>query len=245
MQLKNPVLAKFDVRLALSRAIDRKTLVKVVYNDVNLPATYWLVKGLPGFQGNKFDSIIGFDATAAKKALSDAGYPGGAGFPALRLTVTDSPTNRALTEFLQKNWKDTLGIDTTIELVDSKTRSQRFNSEDFDLFPGGWQLDYPDPENPIVGLFNTGGGNNHYNCSDPAIDAAITDAAKKTDFASHVVAYQAVEDLVVTKLCGIAPIWQGALPYLVNPKIGGVHANGTIDAGQPGNWCAECWYIKK
>ncbi len=245
MQMKNEVLSKFNVRLALSRSVDRKTLVKVVYNDVNVPATYWLVKGLPGFQGTKFDSVIGFDATAAKKALADAGYANGAGFPTLRLTISDTPTNKAMAEFLQKNWKDILGITINIEVVDSKTRSQRFNTKNFDLFPGGWQLDYPDPENPLVGLFNTGGGNNKYECSDPAIDKAMADAAKATTFDAHVKAYQAVEDLVITKLCGIAPVFQGALPYLVSPKIGGVNANGTIDAAQPGNWCAECWYVKK
>jgi len=246
MQMNNEVLSKFNVRLALSRAIDRDTLVKVVYDDVNLAAEYWMVKGLPGFQGrDKFKSVIGFDATAAKKALADAGYPNGQGFPTLRFTIIDCVTCKAMAEFLQKNWKDILGININIEIVDSKTRSQRFNTKNFDLFPGGWQLDYPDPENPLVGLFNTGGGNNKYECSDPAIDKAMADAAKATTVDAHIKAYQAVEDLVVTKLCGIAPIFQGALPYLVNPKLGGVKANGTIDAGQPGNWCAECWFVKK
>lgn len=245
MQLNNEVLKDFNVRLALSRAIDREQLVKVVYNDAYIPATYWLVEGIPGHQGNgPFEDVIGYDPEAAKKALADAGYPDGQGFPSLRITVLDRPDRKAEGEFLQRAWKEVLGIDVTIEAVDSKTRSQTFNSKNFELFPGGWQIDYPDPENPLIGLFDTGGGNNKYECSDPDIDAKLEAAAAETDNDARIKLLQEAETLVVTRLCGAAPIWQGAFLYLADSNIGGIHANGAIDAAMPGNWCAECWFVK-
>ncbi len=246
MQLNDPTLQDFNVRLALSRAIDRETLNEVVYNGASIPATYWLVEGLPGFQGNAaFEDIIGFDADAAKAALEEAGYPDGEGFPELTLLLREDAVQKALGEFLQNQWKTVLNIDVKLEFVDSQTRSQRFNEKQFQLFRGGWQLDYPDPENPIVGLFDTGGGNNKYECSDPDIDAKITEGSAATDFEQHVKAFQEAETLIVTKLCGVAPITQLARVYLVNSKIGGVIDNGTIDAGLPGTWCAECWFVKQ
>lgn len=246
VQMEDPILKDFNVRLALSRAIDRETLVKVVYDDVFAPATYWVVKGLKGFQGNEaFDSTVGYDPAAAKQALADAGYPDGNGFPELKLTYRDTPERRNEGDFLAKAWKDTLGITVTLEFVDSKTRSQIFNDESFQLFQGGWQLDYPDIENPLVGLFDTDGGNNHYNCSDPDIDAAFEEASNATSEEARIGAYEKVETLVVTKLCGVIPIFQNALPFLVSAKLGGVVPNGTIDAGQPGNYCVECWFVKK
>ena len=245
MQMKDEVLSKYEVRLALSRAIDRETLVKVVYADAYLPATYWVVQGLSGFQGNAaFEDIVGYDPEAAKKALADAGYPNGEGFPTLKITVTDRPDRKAEGEFLQKSWKEVLGIDVTIEAVDAKTRSQTFNSKNFDLFPGGWQVDYPDPENVLIGLFDTGGGNNKYECSDPEIDAKLEAAGTETDNAKRIQLLQEAETLIVTKLCGMAPIWQGAFLYLADTKIGGMKPNGLIDAAMPGNWCPECWYVK-
>jgi oligopeptide transport system substrate-binding protein len=245
MQMKDPVLSNPKVRLALSRAIDRASLVKVVYNDAYLPATYWLVKGIPGFQGNgPFENIIGFDEAAAKQALTDAGYPNGQGFPTLTITVTDNPVRKAEGEFLQQSWKTILGINTEIQAVDAKTRSSTFNSKNFQLFPGGWQNDYPDPENSLIGLFNTGGGNNQYECSDPDIDAKLSEAAAETDNAKRIKDLSDAETLIVTRLCGMAPMWQGAFLYLVDPKVGGVRANGAIDAAMPGNWCPECWFIK-
>jgi len=246
VQMKNNVLKNPKVRLALSKAMDRDTLVRVAVSGVGLPAEYWMVQGLTGFQGrDKFKSAIGYDPEGAKKALADAGYPNGQGFPKLKLTILNTPARQAQAEFLQRAWKSTLGIDVEIQAVDAKTRSQLFNSENFELFIGGWQLDYPDVENPLVGLFNTGGGNNKYNCSDPEIDKAIQDASAAKTEADHIKGFQKVEDLVVTRLCGVMPYVQEALPYLISPKIGGVNANGTIDAGQPGNWCAECWFVKK
>ena len=245
MQMKNEVIKDPNVRLALSRAIDRKTLVKVVYNDAYIPADYWLVEGIPGYQGNgPFESIIGYDPAAAKKALADAGYPDGKGFPTLKLTSLDRPDRKAEAEFLQKSWKETLGINVEIEAVDAKTRSQTFNSKNFELFMGGWQIDYPDPENPLIGLFDTGGGNNMYECSDADIDAKLKAASTETDNAQRIKLLQEAETLVVTKLCGAAPVYQTAMPYLVNSKIGGVKANGLIDAAMPGNWCPECWFVK-
>ncbi len=245
MQMNNAVLKNPNVRLALSRAIDRASLVKVVYNDAYLPATYWLVKGIPGYQGNDpFQNVIGYDPAAAKQALADAGYPNGQGFPTLTITVTDNPVRQAEGEFLQQAWKQTLGINTTIQAVDAKTRSDTFNSKNFELFPGGWQNDYPDPENSLIGLFNTGGGNNEYDCSDPDIDAKLSAAGAETDNAKRIKDLQDAETLIVTRLCGAAPLWQGAFLYLVDPKVGGVRANGAIDAAMPGNWCPECWFIK-
>jgi hypothetical protein len=72
MQLNDPTLAKYDVRLALSRAIDRETLNNVVYNGAGIPATYWLVQGIPGYQGNEpFQNIIGYDPAAAETVSWD------------------------------------------------------------------------------------------------------------------------------------------------------------------------------
>ncbi|MBI5284823.1 MAG: peptide ABC transporter substrate-binding protein [Chloroflexi bacterium] len=245
VQLKSEKLKDLNLRMALSRSIDRKTLVDAVYDGVHSPATYWVVKGLKGFQGNEaFDSKIGYNVAEAKKAL-EAYKATGAALPELKFTTRDTPQRRNEADFLVKAWKDTLGITVTPEFVDSKTRSSRFNSGDFELFPGGWQLDYPDIENPLVGLFDTDGGNNKYNCSDPDIDAAFKEAASATSEDARIKAYMKVETNVITKLCGVIPMYQDAQPFLVSEKLGGVVPNGTIDAGQPGNYCVECWYVKK
>ena len=188
VQMKDPTLGgtgdqdakAYNLRLALSRAINRQELVGRRVRRRNTPADYWLVKGLKGYQGNEpFEYKIGFNLDAAKKALADAGYPNGQGLPTLTLIYRDTPERRNEGDFLQKAWK-AIGVNVDTQFVDSKARSTAFNTEQFQLFQGGWQLDYPDIENPLVGLFNTGGGNNKYNCSDPDVDAAYKEAADAT-----------------------------------------------------------------
>lgn len=253
VQMKDPTLGgtsstdpkAFNLRLALSRAINRQQLVDAVYDGVHAPATYWVVKGLKGFQGNEpFNSKIGFDLAAAKQALVDAGYPGGAGLPTFTLIYRDTPERRNEGDFLQKAWA-AIGVKVTPQYVDSKARSSAFNNQQFQLFQGGWQLDYPDIENPLVGLFNTGGGNNKYNCSDPDVDKAYAAAAAATSEADRIKAYQQVETLIVTRLCGIIPMYQDSLPFMISSKLGGVVSNGVLNAGTPGNYAVEDWFVKK
>jgi oligopeptide transport system substrate-binding protein len=158
--------------------------------------------------------------------------------------VVNTPERIAVAEFLQQQFKEILGINIRIDQVDSPTRSARFREENFDLFIGGWQLDYPDIENPLFGLFETDGGNNHYNCSNPDVDAALQQAQAATSEDDRIKAYQDMETAIITNLCGVAPMYQISVPYMVDSSIGGVVPNGTIDAGQPGNYCIECWYVK-
>ena len=244
-QMTDPTLANLGVRLAISQAIDREALVSAVFDNVHSPAYYWVVAGLTGFQGNEaYESIIGYNPDQAPKTLADAGFPNGEGIPTLTWTARDNEQKRNEFAFVQNALKETLNINIEARFVDGDTRSELFNTEDFQLFPGGWQLDYPDIENPLVGLFNTDGGNNKYNCSDPAVDAAFEAAANATSEEARIAAYQEVEKNIVEKLCGIIPLYQDARPYVVSTRIGGVVPNGTIDAGLPGNYCVECWYVK-
>lgn len=246
MNLAKPPLDNPDVRLALSRATDRDSLVKTVFNDAFIPATYWIVQGVPGYQGNAaFQDTIGFDPEAARKALADAGYPGGQGFPTLTLTVLDRPDRRAEGEFLQAQWRDILGINVEIQALDGRSAGQAFNSGNFQLLSSAWQLDYPDAENQLIGLFDTGAGNNAYGCSDPEIDAKLKAAATETDNAARVRLLSEAETLVVSRLCGVAPLYQSAFLSLVGSKVGGVTPNGSLDIGGPGNWCVECWYVRE
>jgi ABC-type oligopeptide transport system substrate-binding subunit len=252
IQMKDPVLGgtsstdpkAYKLRLALSKAINRQQLVDSVYDGVHAPALYWVVKGLKGFQGSDPFKDIDYDLAGAKQALVDAGYPGGQGLPTFTLIYRDTPERRNEGDFLQKAWS-AIGVNVQMQYVDSKARSAAFNSEQFQLFQGGWQLDYPDIENPLVGLFDTGGGNNKYNCSNPDVDKGYADAAAATTEDARIKAYQSVETAIIKNLCGTIPMYQDSLPYMVSSKMGGVVSNGVLNSSEPGTACAECWYVKK
>ncbi|GAB4321617.1 MAG: peptide ABC transporter substrate-binding protein [Dehalococcoidia bacterium] len=223
MLMTDPLLRDDNVRLALSRATDRELMAEVVFENSVIPTTSWVPAEEPGANPpGAFDDVIGFDPDAARKALADAGYAGGQGFPGVSILLTDDATNRALGAFLQEQWRDILGINLDVEFVDSQTRQARFNSSDFQLVIGGWGHDYPDAENWLVGLFETGASINKPQCSNPDIDAAISAAKTEQDNEKRWELLRSAEKLVVEGLCGIAPIYHRGNHYLISPRLVGV-----------------------
>ena len=221
--MTDPVMSDRNVRLALSRATDRVLLNDVVNEGAYVPSTSWVPAEEPGANAEgAFDDIIGFDEAAAQQALADAGYPGGEGFPGVEILLVDSESNVLLGEFLQEQWTNILGIDTTLTYVDSQTRQQRFNDSQFQIVIGGWGHDYADAENWLIGLFETGASINKQLCSIPEVDELLADAAAETDNEAAWAMLQEAEQLILEDLCGIAPLYHRGNLYVISENLTGV-----------------------
>ena len=244
--LQDPVLAKPEVRLALSQATDRKTMMKVVFKDANTATTSWVPPARNGLKGGEYDSILGFDVNKAKDNLSKAGYPNGQGFPKITLIQVDSATNKLAGDFLTAEWKKHLGIDLEVQYVDSKTRQAAFNNKQFQIVLGGWQEDYPDAENWFIGLWETGGSINKTSTSIPALDKAIADSKYNTNDEARRKGYRDAEKLLLEQASGIAPIYHTQAAFLVKSHIKGMVENKRpADTFVPGDWYIELWSTTK
>jgi oligopeptide transport system substrate-binding protein len=197
-----------------------------------------------GVKEGAYDSLLGLDVTAAKKALADSGVtPDKAGFT---LLLTDTATNKADGEFLQQQWKQNLGIDVKLEFVDSKTRSSRFNSTQFQMVLGCWQEDYSDPENWMLGLWQTGGSINKTKTSVPALDDLLKKAQFNQNDEERRKQYADAEKLLLDGACGIAPLWHTGNHRLVKPYIKGmIESKRPGDTFVAGDWNPENWSTTK
>jgi ABC-type oligopeptide transport system substrate-binding subunit len=93
-----------------------------------------------------------------------------------------------------------------------------------------------------VGLFNTGGTLNNYNCSDPDIDELINGAQFNTNETERLQQYSDANELISTTACGIAPYWHENDHYLISTKTAGMRENITgQDGAMAGDWFAEAW----
>jgi oligopeptide transport system substrate-binding protein len=248
MNLKVKPLDNAKVRLALSQATDRETLNKVAFQGAYIPSTTWMPPAVVGggVKEDSFAGTIGFNADKAKKNLADAGYADGKGFPALTITVNDVPDRVATAEFLKEQWKKVLNIDINIEVVDSRTRAAKFTSEDYQLFPGGWTQDYPDPENWVAGLFNTGGANNHYGVSDTKLDDLFKKALFNTNDEERRTQYREINKLLSEDPLLAGPVlYQESFNYIAKSNLQGPKENaGPLDAFLAGDWTIETWYLE-
>ncbi|MCC7362964.1 MAG: peptide ABC transporter substrate-binding protein [Dehalococcoidia bacterium] len=246
MQMEKEPLNNEKVRLALARAIDRETLANNVLQGAVIPTTSWIPADVIGIDPKAFDDKIGFNVAEAKKLLADAGYADGKGFPELTILIRNDQAPKSTAEFLQAEFKKHLNINVKIEIVDAPTRSKRFSTEDFELFPGGWQQDYPDAENWIIGLFDKAGTLNHYNCFDPEIDSLIQKARYNSNNTERLSQYKQINELISTRACGSPAMYNNANHILIDPKVGGAKdfASPGQDRVISGDWTPEDWYIK-
>lgn len=231
-----------NVRLAIAKAIDREAFVKVIRAGVGEPTQCWLPPGTPGYDKADCDALK-FDPAAAKKLLADGGFPNGQGFPELSLISSNSATGKNIAEFLQKQLKDNLSINIKIDLVDAKTRSSRYSNSQFELFYGGWQEDYHDPENWLPELWGTGGGNNQYKYSNPQFDALMKQAKFETNNEKRISLYKQAHKLLIDDGNG-AWIDGTVRNWLVSPKVKNINPNGQ-DAGWIGQFSIEAVEIAK
>jgi len=247
INLAKPPLDDVEVRLAISQAIDRETLNEVALGGAFVPTTTWLPEGVGGEAPDFFDAEVGYDPDSAKEHLATAGYPNGEGFPTLSILVRDSPDRRAQAEFLQRNFNEILGITTEIEVVDAPTRSSRINTGDFDLAPAsGWTQDYPDPENWILGLFQTDASLNDSSCSNPEIDSKTEQAQFNPNNDERVNLYNEINAIIVTTVCGYAVYYHEAGVWLVSDEVVGMkESSGPQNSAMPGDWLAEAWGVRQ
>ncbi len=226
-------LDNVKVRQAFAQAIDRDAYVKVIRAGVNKPTLCWMPAGVPG-SVEADCAAQKYDVASAKKALADAGFPNGQGFPKLKFLASNTATGKNQAEFFQKQLKDNLNIDIDIELVDSKTRSSRYSNSQFELFYGGWHEDYHDPENWLPELFGTGGGNNQDKYSNSKFDDLMKQAKFELNNEKRIDLYRQGHKILMDDFARVN-VENTTANVVVKSKVKNLIPNGQ-DSGFTGNF---------
>ena len=108
----------------------------------------------------------------AQEALAEAGYPNGEGFPTITYSTNDAGYHKALAEYLQQCYKEVLGINLEIEIVEWSSFTPMRRAGDYEMARNGWSFDYNDPSS-MLELFMTGNANNDGQYSNPEFDAMM------------------------------------------------------------------------
>lgn len=207
MNLNKAPFNNKNVRKALSLAIDRDYVANTVMQGTYTPAYNYVGTGVDDVDPGKFlenskaanggKTYISEDYKAnleeAKKALAEAGYPEGKGFPTITYSTNDTGYHKALAEYLQKVYKD-LGITMNIDIVDWSSFTPKRRAGEYEMARNGWVMDYNDASN-MIELFVSSNGNNDGKYNNPAFDKAMNDS-KVADKTAHFAALHEAEKIV-------------------------------------------------
>lgn len=207
MNLNKAPFNNKNVRKALSLAIDRDYVANTVMQGTYTPAYNYVGTGVDDVETGKFlenskaanggKTYISEDYKAnleeAKKALAEAGYPEGKGFPTITYSTNDAGYHKAVAEYLQQVYKD-LGITMNIDIVDWSSFTPKRRAGEYEMARNGWVMDYNDASN-MIELFVSSNGNNDGKYNNPAFDKAVNDS-KVADKTAHFAALHEAEKIV-------------------------------------------------
>jgi oligopeptide transport system substrate-binding protein len=202
-------------------AVDREALAKFVTKAGEIPTSSFVPVNMPGYEGVRG---LPFDPAAAKKALAEAGFPDGKGFPKVELVYNTSDLHRAITQDVQQMWKETLGIQVDLVNVEWKVYLARQSALDFQISRAGWIGDYVDP-NTFLDMWITGGGNNQTGWSNKRYDDLIVKAGRTLDAKERMKLFNEAEKLLVSDDVPIMPLYTYVNKGMLSKKVKGWSPN--------------------
>ena len=202
------------VRQALSFAIDRQAICDHVFRGYR-PA-YAMTPPMGSYDP---PHLAGLDKSKAQRLLAEAGYPGGKGFPRLKVLIASRETAATLAQAVQAMWRETLGVEVEIENKEWNAYLVATQELDYDIAAAGWIGDYLDPLT-FLEMWTPGNGNNNTGWENPAFVNQLKRSFQETDSSRRFELLHQAESILVEDAPVLLVAWQ-ARNYLVHPSVEG------------------------
>lgn len=236
MNTKDAALSNAKVREAISLAINRQAICDTLFEGTRKPATGIVPPGIFGFQEDAWASSK-YDVEAAKKALADAGYVDGAGFPTITLSFNSGSGHEDIMQLIQADLK-AIGINAEMAGTEWAQYLKQLDAGQFQVGRLGWIADYPIVDNFLYPLFESASGDNKSKFSNPEFDAGILEARTIVDEDERVAAYQDLEKLV-GDATPVAP-----LMFYAHRHVGSDRVNDLVYSASGLASLDKCWLTK-
>lgn len=191
MNTNKPPFDNPKVRLALNYAINKKALLKIVYNDTAVIAKNPIPPNMWSYNKNTLD--IEFSLAKAKALLVSAGLENGFKMDLWAMPVqrTYNPNATKMAELIQQDL-DKLNIKTEIISYEFGTFLEKIKRGEHQAALLGWIGDNGDPDNFFTSLLSCAAmrsGNNASFWCDTEFDQLITKAGRKSDIKTRTQLY--------------------------------------------------------
>jgi oligopeptide transport system substrate-binding protein len=201
----NPtVFDNLDLRVALSKAIDRETITQTIFEGTRLAADSFVSPVVDGYVEGACGENCVFDEAGAQAALEAAGGFDGT----LTMSYNADGDHKAWSEAVCNSISSTLGIECVAQpVVDFATFRAQINARELDgMFRTGWVMDYPNIQNFLAPIYASTGSANDGDYVSEEFDGLIDEAAAADTIAEANALYQEAEQVVVEDLPAF-PLW--------------------------------------
>jgi oligopeptide transport system substrate-binding protein len=208
------------VRQAIAEAIDRDALIAQIFSGQGLAAQTFIPKGMHGYAPD-LGSLQQFDVARARATFAASGVSA-KDMAAVKFTYDQSSDfSKATAQFIHDQLKTNLGVDITLEAIDSNSLSSRLDTGDFQITgPLGWMADYPDPSD-WFGIFLTTNSNNVAFYQNKQYDSFVRTAGSDMQPDRRAQEYKQAQSMVVNDVPAVF-LAQPVSWNLVRPYVRGV-----------------------
>lgn len=219
---RKPPLDNKKVRQAIAQAINKRAIADVLRHGTVVAATYGILPpGVPGF--SQTTTSFQYDVAKAINTLTAGGYP--TGVPAeLELAFNSGSENQLIAQAIMADLR-AIGIKVRLVGVDWGAFIAKVDNGGTEIFRNGWIADYPDPDNFLYVLLNSGnagpGGNSSF-YHNSEIDRLTWQARTMKAGEERFKVYQEVERIAADDV-PIIPIYYYTNLILRKPYVQGLY----------------------
>jgi ABC-type transport system substrate-binding protein len=238
-----------NVRKAFAHAVDREAIVTNVFGEIKAMPAYAML--MPGYPASDTEGELReyqeYNCEAAQQYLTDAGYPGGEGFPALEMWLRDEPPAlQAVFQATAASISDCLNIDLQVSNKDRKVYTDALNARPTGIQIGAvsYGMDFLDPSN-LLGIWVSTG---RHSWKNDEYDRMISEASSMVgDPAAREQMFKDAERILVDDVGGvfIAHRWQGDLvkPFLQGEGFREPDSQGIAAFHWGNDWAISTMYL--
>lgn len=181
------------VRQAISKAIDRPTLIEGIYEGYGIPAISPLAPGIFGYTEDV--TSMAYNMDEAKALLAEAGYADG-----FKTTIwtNDNPARQQVAIVLQEELKK-LNIQAEIEVMEFGSYLEKTAAGEHDMFILGWSNPTGDADYGLYALFHSsqhGDPGNRSFYSSEKVDELLEKGRREADPAAREAIYKEALQLI-------------------------------------------------
>jgi ABC-type transport system substrate-binding protein len=218
--LRDPKFADIRVREAIVRAVDRKAIIRDVYEGSVRPMQGLIVDGMPGHEPT--DPCAGrcdYDVARAKALIAELSAEGIA-MPEVIIDFEDDATQGAVAAAIKDDLA-AVGVTATLRPRPLAEYQQFAVSGEQQVFRLGWIAPYASADGVLSPLFSTGSPNNLTGFSAAPVDDALKAARAAPGRDAQLAGYRTAEKAVLAAL-PIIPIAQFEMQSVASARVRGL-----------------------